>query len=142
MNAVMQCLTHTPPLASFCLAGEHRRYKTGASGFNAIYEMGEHVNRALNAPGRAIAPVAFVKNLRALSKTFRKGRQEDAHEFARCLLDAMHKRCVEAARPKPPEGSPRSETTFVWQVFGGRLRSRVSCKTCGRTSDNGTSRTA
>ena len=135
MNAVMQCLTHTPPLASFCLAGEHRRYKTGASGFNAIYEMGEHVNRALNAPGRAIAPVAFVKNLRALSKTFRKGRQEDAHEFARCLLDAMHKRCVEAARPKPPEGSPRSETTFVWQVFGGRLRSRVSCKTCGRTSD-------
>ena len=97
--------------------------------------MGEHVNRALNAPGRAIAPVAFVKNLRALSKTFRKGRQEDAHEFARCLLDAMHKRCVEAARPKPPEGSPRSETTFVWQVFGGRLRSRVSCKTCGRTSD-------
>ena len=62
--------------------------------------MGEHVNRALNAPGRAIAPVAFVKTC-ALSKTFRKGRQEDAHEFARCLLDAMHKRCVEAARPKP-----------------------------------------
>lgn len=135
MNAVMQCLTHTPPLASFCLAGEHRRYKTAASGFNAIFEMGEHVTRALNAPGRAIAPVAFVKNLRALSKTFRKGRQEDAHEFTRCLLDAMHKRCVESARPKPPEGSPRSETTFVWQVFGGRLRSRVSCKTCGRKSD-------
>ena len=27
MNAVMQCLTHTPPLAQFCLAGEHRKYK-------------------------------------------------------------------------------------------------------------------
>ena len=26
---------------------------------------------------------------------------------------------------KPPENSPRSETTFVWQVFGGRLRSQA-----------------
>eukprot|EP00227_Mantoniella_beaufortii_P020801 CAMPEP_0197600748 /NCGR_PEP_ID=MMETSP1326-20131121/33910_1 /TAXON_ID=1155430 /ORGANISM="Genus nov. species nov., Strain RCC2288" /LENGTH=425 /DNA_ID=CAMNT_0043167883 /DNA_START=185 /DNA_END=1459 /DNA_ORIENTATION=- len=135
MNAVMQCLTYTPPLAAFCLAGEHKRYKPAAAGFSAIYEMGEHVNRALASPGRAIAPVSFVKNLRALSKTFRKGRQEDAHEFARCLLDAMHKKCVDAARPKPPEGSARSETTFVYQVFGGRLRSQVVCKSCGRKSD-------
>ena len=152
MNAVMQCLTHTPPLAQFCLAGEHRKYKpkprrdadgdgdggggSGGSGgsFSALYEMGEHVSRALGREGRrhTIAPATFVKNLRALSKTFRKGRQEDAHEFARCLLDAMHKRCVDAVRPKPKEGSARSETSFVWQVFGGRLRSRVACKTCGK----------
>lgn len=31
MNAVMQCLTHTPPLAAFCLANEHRRYKPSTS---------------------------------------------------------------------------------------------------------------
>ena len=29
LNAVTQCLTHTPPLASFCLAGEHRRARSG-----------------------------------------------------------------------------------------------------------------
>jgi ubiquitin carboxyl-terminal hydrolase 36/42 len=78
--------------------------------------MGEHVNKALASPGRTISPCAFVRNLRLLSKTFRKGRQEDAHEFARCLLDAMHKKCVDVARPKPPEGSARSETTFVYQA--------------------------
>ena len=33
------------------------------------------------------------------------------------------------------EGSARSETTFVYQVFGGKLRSQVVCKTCGRKSD-------
>ena len=27
MNAVMQCLTHTPALAAFCLDGEHRRFR-------------------------------------------------------------------------------------------------------------------
>ena len=51
MNAVMQCLTHTPALAAFCLDGEHRRFKPkgngGGGSFSAIYEMGEHVCRAL-----------------------------------------------------------------------------------------------
>ena len=142
MNAVMQCLTHTPALAAFCLDGEHRRFKPkghggggGGSSFSAIYEMGEHVCRALAGERRVVSPSAFVKNLRSISKTFRKGRQEDAHEFARCLLDAMHEKCVEHARPKPPKNSPRAETTFVFQVFGGRLRSQVTCKTCGRKSD-------
>jgi ubiquitin carboxyl-terminal hydrolase 36/42 len=83
MNAVMQCLTYTPPLAAFCLANEHKAFKPNTAGFSAIYEMGEHINRALASPGRTISPNAFVKNLRVLSKTFRKGRQEDAHEFAR-----------------------------------------------------------
>ena len=64
MNAVMQCLTHTPPLAQFCLAGEHRKYKpkprrdadgdadggggSGGSGgsFSALYEMGEQPEKA------------------------------------------------------------------------------------------------
>lgn len=140
LNAVTQCLTHTPPLASFCLNGEHKKYgsgksKSGSGGFNPVYEMGEHICRALNGGNGAIAPIGLVKNLRALSKTFRKGRQEDAHEFARCLLDAMHKKICDVSKPKAKEGSARSETSFVWQVFGGKLRSRVTCQTCTRHSD-------
>ncbi len=142
LNAVTQCLTHTPPLASFCLAGEHRKHRKHRGGFDAVYEMGEHICRALgggeHADGgarRAIAPLALVKNLRSVSKTFRKGRQEDAHEFARCVLDAMHKKCCDVAAPRAKEGSRRSETSFVWRAFGGTLRSRITCQTCGRASD-------
>lgn len=134
LNSVLQCLTHTPALAHFALSGEHKKYKTSGS-FNAMYEIGEHVARALNSSGRTIAPTAVVKNMRALSKTFRKGRQEDAHELARCLLDAMHKKCVELVKPKISPNSARGETSFVWKVFGGKLRSRVNCKTCGRNSE-------
>ena len=68
MNAVMQCLTHTPALAAFCLDGEHRRFKPkgngGGGSFSAIYEMGEHVCRALAGERRVVSPSAFVKNLR------------------------------------------------------------------------------
>lgn len=134
LNSVLQCLTHTPALAHFALNGEHKKYKTNDS-FNALYEIGEHVARALHSSGKTIAPTAVVKNLRVLSKTFRKGRQEDAHELARCLLDAMHKKCVEIVKPKISPNSARAETSFVWKVFGGKLRSRINCKTCGRNSD-------
>ena len=134
LNSVLACLTQTPALAHFALNGEHKKYKSSGS-FNALYEIGEHVARALNSSGRTIAPVAFVKNLRALSKTFRKGRQEDAHELARCLLDAMHKKSVEIVKPKISPNSARAETSFVWKVFGGKLRSQVNCKTCGRNSE-------
>ena len=39
MNAVMQCLTYTPPLASFCLANEHKRFKPNASVRGFDWEM-------------------------------------------------------------------------------------------------------
>ena len=89
----------------------------------------------------AVPPTAFVKNIRALSKTFKKGRQEDSHEFARCLLDSMHKRCCMldqngkkiGANPIDPE-SKQAETTFIWRIFGGQLRSCVTCQSCGRES--------
>lgn len=51
------------------------------------------------------------------------GRQEDAHEYLRCLLDAMHESCLRPFKPKPPDDLVR--TTFINRIFGARLRSRV-----------------
>lgn len=34
-------------------------------------------------------PMPIVKRIRLLGKQFRPGRQEDSHEFLRCLLDAV-----------------------------------------------------
>lgn len=53
------------------------------------------------------------------------GPQEDAHEFARYLIEAMHQSCLKAERRKVV--GPQQETTFVYQAFGGRLRSQVPC---------------
>jgi len=33
-------------------------------------------------------------NLKVLNKHFRLGRQEDAHEFLRCLIDAVQNQCL------------------------------------------------
>jgi len=152
LNAVLQCLTYTPALANFFLNNEHQKHKNLTSGFNSLFEMGNLVKNTLvhsKNKHHAVPPTAFVKNIRALSKTFKKGRQEDSHEFARCLLDSMHKRCCMLGRvnggksssarngkqvtPIDPE-SKEAETTFIWRVFGGQLRSCVTCQSCGRES--------
>lgn len=54
---------------------------------------------------------------------FRLGRQEDAHEYLRCVLDAMHEAFLKHVRPKPPP--ELAATTFVQRIFGGKLRSQV-----------------
>jgi hypothetical protein len=52
------------------------------------------------------------------------GRQEDAHEYLRCVLDAMHEAFLKHIKPKPPP--ELASTTFIHRIFGGKLRSEVS----------------
>jgi ubiquitin carboxyl-terminal hydrolase 36/42 len=60
------------------------------------------------------------------------GRQEDAHEYLIALLDAMHERSI-AGIPKPP---PDVEfTSFIYRIFGGRIRSQVKCTQCNYESN-------
>lgn len=55
--------------------------------------------------------------------SFRLGRQEDAHEFLIALLDAMHEASIAGLQPKPaPE---LAQTSFIYRIFGGRMRSQV-----------------
>eukprot|EP00232_Nephroselmis_pyriformis_P018142 CAMPEP_0182895866 /NCGR_PEP_ID=MMETSP0034_2-20130328/25936_1 /TAXON_ID=156128 /ORGANISM="Nephroselmis pyriformis, Strain CCMP717" /LENGTH=402 /DNA_ID=CAMNT_0025029715 /DNA_START=59 /DNA_END=1264 /DNA_ORIENTATION=+ len=126
LNSVLQCLTYTPPLAQFCL---NEGYKPrGQGGFDALALLQSHIHRAINAPQRVVSPAAIVKSLKQLSRSFRMGRQEDSHEFMRCLLDACQQSCVKGL----PKGIPPAlaETSFVSRAFGGRLRSQVKCMSC------------
>lgn len=59
----------------------------------------------------------------SLHPRFRLGRQEDAHEYLRCVLDAMHEAFLKHIKPKPPP--ELASTTFIHRIFGGKLRSEV-----------------
>jgi ubiquitin carboxyl-terminal hydrolase 36/42 len=70
-----------------------------------------------------VSPSNLVKNLRCISKSFRMWRQEDAHEYLRCLIEGLHNCCL------PPGVKSNSavsqERSLIHKIFGGRLRSQV-----------------
>ena len=53
--------------------------------------------------------------------------QEDAHEFIRLLTDALHDSFMRSVGIKKP---PKEAVSVVTQLFGGRLRSTVTCHVC------------
>jgi len=61
-NAVLQCLTHTAPLANFCLQRSHST-RTGSfqgpSKFDALLALEAHIVEAFDSGSSVVAPVLF-----------------------------------------------------------------------------------
>ena len=115
LNSVLQCLTHTAPLASVALAG-------GSFPPGALHDLLRHIQQALTSSGGVLAPTQLIRGLRQTSKQFRHGRQEDAHEYARCLLEACGRH-----RGERRLWGPADTKRIVDNIFGGRLCSQVKC---------------
>ncbi|CBQ70684.1 related to ubiquitin carboxyl-terminal hydrolase 36 [Sporisorium reilianum SRZ2] len=140
MNSVMQSLIHTPPLA-FALLTQDLDALHGELGgkpnatFDAVTAMHAFTRASLMGSKPTNAPKEFNRNLKAFAKPLRQGRQEDAHEYLRFLLEALQQSCLARASKSLKPDDPIRRTTFVQKMFGGKLRSRVTCHSCGHNSD-------
>ncbi|XP_062452587.1 ubiquitin carboxyl-terminal hydrolase 42-like [Rhea pennata] len=132
LNSVLQCLTYTPPLANYMLSGEHSQ-SCRAQGFCMLCTMETHVNQVLFCSANAIEPTAVFSDLRRIGEHFCFGRQEDAHEFLRYTVAAMQTACLSGSTDLD---SSSQATTVIHQIFGGFLRSRVTCLSCQAVSDS------
>uniref|UniRef100_A0A1A7Y6E9 ubiquitinyl hydrolase 1 n=1 Tax=Iconisemion striatum TaxID=60296 RepID=A0A1A7Y6E9_9TELE len=130
LNSALQCLTYTPPLASYMLSREHSK-TCHEPGFCMMCTMQNHVIQVFANSGNVIKPIGVLNELKRIAKHFRYGSQEDAHEFLRYTVDAMQKSCLPGAKLD----RQTQATTFIHQVFGGYLRSRVKCLNCKSVSD-------
>ncbi|XP_052543485.1 ubiquitin carboxyl-terminal hydrolase 36 isoform X1 [Tympanuchus pallidicinctus] len=131
LNATLQCLTYTPPLACYLLSKEHSR-TCHQGGFCMMCVMQNHMIQAFANSGNAIKPLSFIRDLKKIARHFRFGSQEDAHEFLRYTIDAMQKACLSGCTRLDRQ---TQATTLVHQIFGGYLRSRVKCSVCKSVSD-------
>uniref|UniRef100_UPI00358F9A87 uncharacterized protein isoform X2 n=1 Tax=Myxine glutinosa TaxID=7769 RepID=UPI00358F9A87 len=131
LNATLQCLTYTPPLVNFLLSGQHK-HDCQQLYFCVLCKMREHVSKAFSCTERSFKPLPFIRYLKCIAKHFVYGKQEDAHEFLRLLLDAMQNRCLQGLSNLDRYSKT---TTVMHQIFGGFLRSRVKCFTCKGESD-------
>ncbi|KAK9803876.1 hypothetical protein WJX72_001262 [[Myrmecia] bisecta] len=129
MNSVLQCLTHTPPLAEVLLS---QRPLGLNNGVDVLRMTQQHVQRALQHRGGIVAPVAHARGLKRICRGFKLGRQEDAHEYLVAVLDAMHEGCLAGLPKLPPEVA---HTSMIHRIFAGRMCSQVRCLECSFESN-------
>ncbi|KAG0327777.1 Ubiquitin carboxyl-terminal hydrolase 36 [Dissophora globulifera] len=133
LNSVLQCLTYTAPLANYLLSNQHSS-SCKTTNFCMMCLLEKHVARCFShSMNEAIAPKVIVGRLRNIGKQFRIGRQEDSHEFARYLIDALQKSCLVGYDSKLDNRI--KETTVIHQIFGGYFQSQVKCMRCGYESN-------
>lgn len=125
VNAALQCLSHTPPLASWLVSRQHATLCPAGSSCT-LCAMRAHVTRALLHAGEVIRP------RKDLLAGFHRHQQEDAHEFLMFTLNGMQQGCLSASQPS---GHASEDTSVVRQIFGGTWRSRIQCLHCLGVSD-------
>ncbi|XP_055417882.1 ubiquitin carboxyl-terminal hydrolase 17-like protein 6 [Bubalus kerabau] len=125
VNAALQCLSHTPPLASWMVSQPHATLCPARSACT-LCAMRAHVTRALLHAGEVIRP------RKDLLAGFHRHQQEDAHEFLMFTLNAMQQGCLSASQPS---GHASGDTTVIRQIFGGTWRSQIQCLHCLGVSD-------
>ena len=112
------------PISPNPLVALHRcRLWTGCQeGAHSAVQCQHHVQAAAYSLSVSLNPHS--KPGCALCCSFRKGRQEDAHEYLVALLDAMHEAQVAGVQPRPPTAV--AQTSLIYSIFAGRIRSQVS----------------
>ncbi|KAI0068566.1 cysteine proteinase, partial [Artomyces pyxidatus] len=133
LNSALQCLLHTPPLVNVLLSHGRKLPCQVKNGFCMSCSMREVMTEMYAGRKHSINPYQVTSRLQVIAKHMRRGRQEDSHEFLRYAIDALQKSCLAGHSPKI---DPKlAETTWVHQIFGGKLRSRVTCSECHHPSD-------
>ncbi|KAI6687085.1 hypothetical protein NL676_023913 [Syzygium grande] len=144
LNSVLQCLTYTPPLANFCLKNLHSSLCDSGADVERKRDcpfclLEKRIARSLRLDQPQDAPAKIQGCLRLYAEHFRCGRQEDAHEFLRYVIDACHNTCLRLKKLRQQQRNgaeaPNCGDSVVKEIFGGALQSQVKCLSCGAESN-------
>ncbi|XP_045800933.1 ubiquitin carboxyl-terminal hydrolase 25 isoform X2 [Trifolium pratense] len=138
LNSVLQCLTFTPPLANFCLRSQHSSLCDSSGSSCPFCILEKQIFRLLRLDLTSEAPSKIQSCLRIFAEHFRCGRQEDAHEFLRYVIDACHNSCLRLKKIRKKSGGGGGGdggASIVKEIFGGALQSQVKCLCCGYESN-------
>ncbi|CAI2732527.1 unnamed protein product [Schistosoma spindalis] len=142
LNSVLQCILATGPLLAyinhkhsnpsscFITNGRSNLPSLNKSRFCVLCGLSRLINEHHSQSGRTI-PSYFVTNVRAICPSLRPYQQEDAHEFLLGLLSRMEDSSL-ASLGKVSRKI--SETNVIRRIFGGIIRSEVTCRSCLKVS--------
>ncbi|KAK4468417.1 hypothetical protein MN116_007625 [Schistosoma mekongi] len=142
LNSVLQCILATGPLLAYInqkhsnadsctiTTGRSNLPSLNKSRFCVLCGLSRLISEHHSQSGRTV-PSYFVTNVRAICPSLRPYQQEDAHEFLLGLLSRMEDSSM-AGLGKVPRKI--SETNVIRRIFGGIIRSEVTCHSCLKVS--------
>ena len=98
-----------------------------------LCELQAHVERASQS-NQAFSPINILSRLPNIGGNLGYGKQEDAHEFMRFVIDTMQSVCLDEYGGERAVHPSSQETTLIQHIFGGRLQSQVICTKCNNVS--------
>ncbi|KAG8068072.1 hypothetical protein GUJ93_ZPchr0005g15468 [Zizania palustris] len=145
LNSVLQCLASTPPLATFCLSFRHsnlcKKVFPNRDKECSFCLLERQISRLLRTEAGALdSPGKIIRSLPLFADNFRWGRQEDAHEFLRYVIDACHtaglriRKRLSVTNTNGDSGEEevqvQGQCMVMKETFGGALLSQVKCLAC------------
>jgi len=133
LNSTLQALLHIPAFVNYLYSGGHDK-ECGISGFSSCTICILNSTLRQTQQSNVIKPIRIYEKLKFICKHLVHGRQEDAHEFLRYLIESLQ-RCYLISRKVPKTLDNYSkETTPFNQIFGGYLRQELHCLKCRHVS--------
>lgn len=136
LNSILQALFHVPALVNWLISEKQHSTECEDTGGSIciICAMRKTLQDSQQRNINTIRPYLIYNKLRILCRHLIPGRQEDAHEFLRYLVEAMEKAYLSRFKNSSEFDSRTKETTPLNQILGGYLRSAVRCLECGNVS--------
>lgn len=134
LNSTLQALFHVPSMANWLVSDTQHMVHCDSADTGCIICAMAKTLQASQSSQSAIRPSFVYSKLKAICKHLVMGRQEDAHEFLRYLIEAMEKSYLTRCRNFKELDQYSKETTPLNQILGGYLRSAVRCELCNHVS--------
>ncbi|PNF25263.1 hypothetical protein B7P43_G12579 [Cryptotermes secundus] len=139
LNSTLQALFHVPAFINW-LHSDNSHLSNCTTVVNGtvngeciICAMNKTLKASQSKSGTIIKPFLIYNRLKLICKHLVHGQQEDAHEFMRYLLESMEKSYLTRYKDLKLD-SYSKETTPLNQIFGGYIRTEVTCLQCGGVS--------
>ncbi|XP_047534809.1 ubiquitin carboxyl-terminal hydrolase 36 [Vanessa atalanta] len=134
LNSTLQALFHVPAFANWLASESAHAEKCNQQEACVICGMRATLLATQKSGGVPIKPWQVYSKLRLICRHLTLGRQEDAHEFLRYLVEAMEKSYLARFINSDKLDQYSKETTPLNQILGGYLRSTVRCLACHHLS--------
>ncbi|KAJ6815891.1 ubiquitin carboxyl-terminal hydrolase 17-like [Iris pallida] len=131
-NAVLQCLAFTRPVTAYLLEGFHMK-TCPKKDWCFTCELESLLVKAKQGTS-PLSPIRIISHIKKIGRNLDRGREEDAHEFLRYAIDAMHSACLKEAGASE-EGRMSEDLTLIEFIFGGYLQSKIRCMRCNGKSE-------